>query len=112
MLTIKELMPGLKHYRQEPIGKILSRNGKTVNEYKGFEYYETPQGLMRMDVWHSEMIKAIRNEGKGSLLEAIINHCRLNCAWLKEDELEEYACHCLARESYKAWSDFVIGEQQ
>ena len=99
---------GPKHFAVvETGGFYVNRLGRRVKETEGRDVIKTAgAGTLEESRWTELYVKALKEEGKGHLLETVIEYCRMHCAWLKEHQLTHYACDCIANESYKAWDDF------
>ena len=99
---------GPKHFAVvETGGFYVNRLGRRVKETEGRDVIKTAgAGTLEESRWTELYVKALKEEGKGHLLETVIEYCKTHCAWLKEHQLTHYACDCIANESYKAWDDF------
>lgn len=91
-------------YRSELIGKDnLGRK-----QYRGINYQKTIFGDIENNVYYPIAKELITISGEAELLEAIKNHCKDRCGWLRsEQEVEEYAINCLIDRAYEHWKDFL-----
>lgn len=97
---------GTRHFFCRTIGK--DRNGRKITE--SAEYFDTELGRMEIGKWYAAVKEAAEADGLTDLLEAIKEHCRQHCAWLKkETDVEHYALECLVEGAYNYWPDFVKG---
>lgn len=83
------------------------RRGKIRYKSITEQGFSTKAGEMTKAAWRQQAEAIIHENGLEELLEAIKDHCRRHCAWLrKESELELFAMECLASRAYEAWTEF------
>lgn len=94
-------------------GRLIQlRSGRMVEKTKYQEFYKTSIGTFLPQKWHAMAMAAVEAAGEIPLLEAVKDHCRKNCAWLRtEDEIEEYALDCMTHKAYLHWEDFQTEEK-
>ena len=105
-MAYEEIRPGIHHFRAREIGKTRNPNGTYSRITVGETYIETKRGLIREDEWAKIAYQMVVDNGDMPLLDAIENHVREHCVWLKEKEIRPYALECLTSEAYKAWKNF------
>lgn len=88
----------------------ITRQGTRKAKKKLVERYVTPAGTFLPKEWKKRAMEEIEAAGEMELLENIKEHCLTNCAWLRKEEIEEYAIGCLCHRSYRAWKDFESKE--
>lgn len=109
-LSIAELkMIAVPTVRAVPTGRqYRARNGKMKDETTCVEFARiTTEEEMPMDEWYKRMDEAVEREGKTELLQAITDHCRKHCAWLRtEADVHKYALDVLSSGAYRNWRGF------
>ena len=96
---------GVRRFTCKVIGK--DRSGRKITEC--VEYFDTEIGAMELSKWYAAVKEAAAADGLTDLLEAIKDHCRQHCAWLKKEaDVEYHALECLVSEAYKHWLDFEM----
>lgn len=103
MYSYSEIKPSVRHFRSREVSKTRNPNGSWHRVYRGEEYYETKIGMLRMDEWEKIAFEVVEENGDLPLLEAIMEHVRDRCRFIKKKDLKVYALDCLLNESYKAW---------
>ena len=102
--NIHDLRIILRHFRAKEVGKTKNPNGTWHRITVGENIFETKAGMILEEDWIKLAEQAVIDNHDEKLLEAITEHVRNNCAWLrKEKEVRIHALECLASESYKAW---------
>ena len=90
-------------FRVEFIGK--DKTGR--KQYRGISFKKTLFGDIEDCNYYPLVKELIILAGKKELLEAIKDHCRENCVWLKtENDIENYAMECLVLKAYEHWQVF------
>lgn len=86
-----------------------TRRGSSRVVHRFEETYKTAVGEFLPDEWKRIIRGCVEASGSQELLERIIEHCRVNCVWLKTDrEREEYALKILTGRVYRYWKDFSL----
>lgn len=100
---IEDFRSASNSFRAEFIGK--DQTGR--KQYRGISFKKTLFGDIEDCNYYSLMKELIILAGKKELLEAIKDHCRENCVWLKtENDIENYAIDCLLSKAYEHWKGF------
>lgn len=105
MLSYEDIIPGTTYYRSKEIRREKNPNGTWKRIMKGEEYFETKMGEMLEDEWEKLADQTVREHGDTPLLEAIEDHVRDYCKWLRPDEVHLYSLRCLVRKIYLAWAE-------
>lgn len=114
IMTLNDYKIKLHTFRTAPTGSYeITRNGKRRAVIKGHSFILTEKhGELPEEEWISQVKDCIIQEQLLDLYEAIKEHCRTHCLWLKkESDLEQYSLECLVGEHYKAWPDFCYQEK-
>lgn len=104
----EDIYPVLHEYRTVTVGREQNHQGRWRDKTVGVEYARTKEGLIPQSEWYEKAEKAVTESGDKDLLDAIIEHVKENCAWLKDGQHKGYALECLIRGSYEAWNDKKI----
>ncbi len=91
---------GARRFTCKTIGK--DNAGRKITQ--SAEYFDTELGSMELGQWYAAVKEAAAADGLTELLEAIKEHCRQHCAWLKkETDVEKHALECLVSGAYNYW---------
>ena len=110
---VEDYAVGLNVFRGVPTGQYKkNRLGNDIAIYEYHVEYETPLGKMIDTEWKERLLAEVDKEHMKEHLEIIKEHCRKNCAWLKnETDILDYSLRILANGSYKCgnklWDDVV-----
>lgn len=100
---VEDFKSASNNFRSEFIGK--DQSGR--KQYRGISFKKTLFGDIEDCNYYPLVKELIILAGKKELLEAIKDHCRENCAWLKtENDIENYAMECLVLKAYEHWQVF------